>query len=749
MLVIAIFVAFIASATSSSDDSSPLECVPLIKFANAHDAKLEVIASGVNALVAQQEQRQSSNANSANIEVIAVVGGYRLGKSFLLNALTDSDAFPVGHTVNAHTAAVCGIVMSTGILVLDTPGLFSPLSSEDRDAALVSLVMAVSSAVLVLGDGAIDQRSVERLSLLIEFANKRSAAAAVPRRVFEQKPALVWVLRNMMLQLESANGTPLSASRYVVDTFAQTHAPALADFFAPVEGVALPFPVESTLEIGPKMSRRRTSAAYSAAIGELRRLLLSVVEGKWRRHQAIIDKPMTIVDFGTVAAFWTDELSSSFANSTLFDSSASIRAAFNEHVGRQALQLLRSSFKERRQGVMNKVQLQAWFDAARVASLAHHARHVVGVDTSLTSRFVEQLEHVFAMELSPQNELMVQQHVANATSDALMAATARLTELIQTLPKDEAILRAETSAISAAAIGQLQTLVREFGVDLEATIGVRLASVVNGIFGENERISRQNCDLAWKTVEKFNDTQLPLRALALRASIKQLESDFEHQCLGPSQKSFGELKRKLIDAIPAYNDALAQQQLDEFFDWLVAVLALMFLVSFVFLVLLVDWTLAFQQLLSPRPLGEKLRELPNLFTKNEKRVWARCFFYSIVAIVTVAVGGILAAHLWCVAPIQLQSRLLAAFYSVAAAAMVAVTMAWQNATVVFMSPSPQPRRRSSSAAEPLSPGMEQRVLNFTDDDDDDDRDTATAAASPSPSTSPAGGPGQSARRRRR
>jgi hypothetical protein len=751
ILVGVIFAAILASATSSSDD---LKCVPLIKFANAHDAKLEVLSCGLTALVAQHEQLQSNSASASNIEVIAVVGGYRLGKSFLLNALTDGDAFPVGHTVNAHTTAMCGIVLSSGVLVLDSPGLFSPQSSEDRDAALVSFVMAISSAVLVLGDGAIDQRSVERLSLLIEFANKRAVAAAAaaatgaasPRRVLAQKPALVWVLRNMVLQLESANGTPLSASRYVTDTFAQTHARALGDYFAPVKGVALPYPVESTLELGPKMSRRRTSATYSAAINELRQLLDSVVEGKWRRHQAIIDKPMTIADFGTIAEFWTDELSSSYAtNSTLFDSSSSIRAAFNEHVVRQALQILRSSFKERQQVAMNKVQLQAWYDTARVASVTHHARHVVGadVDVVLTTRFVEQLEHVFAKELSPQNELMVQQHIANTTSDALMTASARLAKLNTTLPKDEAILRAEAVAISSATTGQLQMLAREFDVDVDALVGARLESAIKGLLGDNERAPQYSCKKAWEAVANFNATKLPLRAETLRTSIEKLESDFEQQCLGPSQDVFGELKHKLIVEMPAFNDALAQQQLDSFFEWVLIVLAVLLLVSFLFLILLIDWTAAFKALsdlvdnFSNLTFGERLTKLWELFKKSVGRetIWTRFYFGTVGIIVIVVFGGMLIAHLWCVAPITstVKSHVSGMIWSGMVGVAALVLMVIRRAPAAFMSPSPPAQRRWSF--EKLSPSPPPNFSN-------ESNDTTTTSESPSPS------PYQSSSRRR-
>eukprot|EP01036_Dinobryon_divergens_P043681 gene43681-58183_t len=105
------------------------------------------------------------------VSVISVVGGYRTGKSTLLNILFGIEkGFGVDCTINRCTRGIwiCGISapnhLSSGevsqILVLDTEGLGSAEADADYDARIFILALLLSSLLIYNSVGCIDDKAI-------------------------------------------------------------------------------------------------------------------------------------------------------------------------------------------------------------------------------------------------------------------------------------------------------------------------------------------------------------------------------------------------------------------------------------------------------------------------------------------------------------------------------------------------------------------------------------------------------------
>jgi len=156
------------------------------------------------------------------ISVCTVCGPYRTGKSYLLNLLLGRvqrgcSQFRVGSTTRACTE---GLWMwgfgdmpgaeSTSLLFLDCEGFGSTDSDKTRDAKLMSLCMLLSSVFLLNTKGVLSESLFNALSLVCHMAehiDEKGQEAS--------KPALVWLLRDFLLELADEEGRPITPDEYL------------------------------------------------------------------------------------------------------------------------------------------------------------------------------------------------------------------------------------------------------------------------------------------------------------------------------------------------------------------------------------------------------------------------------------------------------------------------------------------------------------------------------------------------------
>lgn len=155
------------------------------------------------------------------ISVCAVCGPYRTGKSYLLNLLLGRiqkgyQQFRVGSTTQACTdglwmwgfGAPQG-VDSPSLLFLDCEGFGSTESDKTRDAKLMSLCMLLSSVFLLNTKGVLSEGLFNALSLVCNLATH------VEQEQDTSKPALLWLLRDFLLELVDEEGRRMTPDEYL------------------------------------------------------------------------------------------------------------------------------------------------------------------------------------------------------------------------------------------------------------------------------------------------------------------------------------------------------------------------------------------------------------------------------------------------------------------------------------------------------------------------------------------------------
>lgn len=190
------------SASAPSRVSSPMVDVFQIARPSADHLSLEVVSEGVSRLEAMREK----------LAIVAVVGGYHSGKSFLLNALNGANS---GFEIKAgHEATTEGLwigvtdmvstVDGSKILLLDTEGFSAAGVAESFDAQVFSIAMLLSSHLVYNSKNVITQAEVEYLETLARRAHLWSLATDVRSDNF---PPLKWAVQYFTSDLGSVTPT--------------------------------------------------------------------------------------------------------------------------------------------------------------------------------------------------------------------------------------------------------------------------------------------------------------------------------------------------------------------------------------------------------------------------------------------------------------------------------------------------------------------------------------------------------------
>ena len=159
------------------------------------------------------------------ITVVAIVGKYRTGKSYLLNRLIGkSGGFPLGSTVQSKTKGIWMWLRphptepNRHLLLIDTEGLADPeKASPSHDIWIFSLAILLSSTFVYNSVGTIDNTALNDLHLASTLTENLMVKAGGEEdgtefgRFF---PIFVWVVRDFFLEKE-IEGKAVSANEYL------------------------------------------------------------------------------------------------------------------------------------------------------------------------------------------------------------------------------------------------------------------------------------------------------------------------------------------------------------------------------------------------------------------------------------------------------------------------------------------------------------------------------------------------------
>ena len=154
--------------------------------------------------------------------VVTVAGLYRTGKSYLLNRLMSKQhGFEIGPSVNPCTKGIWiwgePIMSREGkkVLLIDTEGLGSFHRDQTVDMTIFTLAVLLSSTFVYNCMGAIDEQTLEELSLVCKLSQHVHASSNSRSDFAKYFPSFVWAIRDFSLKLADDCGEPISPNQYL------------------------------------------------------------------------------------------------------------------------------------------------------------------------------------------------------------------------------------------------------------------------------------------------------------------------------------------------------------------------------------------------------------------------------------------------------------------------------------------------------------------------------------------------------
>ncbi|XP_011353910.1 guanylate-binding protein 1-like [Pteropus vampyrus] len=188
-----------------------------------------LIENTENELTVNPKALKILSAITQPLVVVAIVGLYRTGKSYLMNKLAGKKkGFSLGSTVQSHTKGIWMWCVphpekpDHTLVLLDTEGLGDVEKGDNQnDSWIFALAVLLSSTFVYNSMGTINQQAMDQLQYVTELTNRIRAKSSPNANEDENSadfvsffPDFVWTLRDFTLELE-ADGQPISADEYL------------------------------------------------------------------------------------------------------------------------------------------------------------------------------------------------------------------------------------------------------------------------------------------------------------------------------------------------------------------------------------------------------------------------------------------------------------------------------------------------------------------------------------------------------
>ncbi|XP_075422694.1 guanylate-binding protein 7-like isoform X2 [Ascaphus truei] len=160
------------------------------------------------------------------VVVVAIVGLYRTGKSYLMNKLAGvNKGFELGATIQSHTKGIwmwCvphPVKKDHTLVLLDTEGLGDVEKGDTKnDTMIFCLAVLLSSALVYNSKGTIDNDAIQKLHYVKELSDRikvKSSDNEDDEAEFSRHfPIFIWTVRDFSLRLE-LEGLPVTEDEYL------------------------------------------------------------------------------------------------------------------------------------------------------------------------------------------------------------------------------------------------------------------------------------------------------------------------------------------------------------------------------------------------------------------------------------------------------------------------------------------------------------------------------------------------------
>ncbi|XP_067248816.1 guanylate-binding protein 4-like isoform X2 [Chanodichthys erythropterus] len=177
-------------------------------------------------LCVQQSALQILQQIQQPVVVVAVVGLYRTGKSYLMNRLAGKQTgFALGSTVESKTKGIWMWCVDhptkagTTLVLLDTEGLGDVDKGDPKhDTKIFSLAVLLSSTLVLNSRGTIDNRAIEELQYVTELTEyikvKSSDEGEDDSEFVKFFPSFIWAVRDFTLE-QKINGKYVTKDQYL------------------------------------------------------------------------------------------------------------------------------------------------------------------------------------------------------------------------------------------------------------------------------------------------------------------------------------------------------------------------------------------------------------------------------------------------------------------------------------------------------------------------------------------------------
>ncbi|XP_075837297.1 guanylate-binding protein 1-like [Microtus pennsylvanicus] len=180
-------------------------------------------------LIVNQEALEILSNIEQPVVVVAIVGFYRTGKSYLMNKLAGKKSgFSLGSTVQSHTKGIWMWCLphpqkeGSTLVLLDTEGLGDVEKGDNQnDCWIFALAVLLSSTFVYNSMGTINQQALDQLHYVTELTDRIRTRSLPDQKEVEDSdefvsffPDFVWTLRDFTLDL-TVDGKTISPDEYL------------------------------------------------------------------------------------------------------------------------------------------------------------------------------------------------------------------------------------------------------------------------------------------------------------------------------------------------------------------------------------------------------------------------------------------------------------------------------------------------------------------------------------------------------